>query len=487
MKLFNKLRKLFLAKLALINAKRKVIFKKTYLFIQRKPFTSFFAVLGIFLLLMIIGNVLFSPTAAVQSNQLAPKQVQIYKLGSAPLVSYQGKVEKSGVIKIIAQTSGIVSAINVSEGQQIDSGTNILSLSTNYSGGNAATISRQIAQDQYQNAQDTYNTQIDVIVKERDNANKNKENADLQKQITTQSATDTQALFDLNKTIVDSINSNIQSLESTNVNGSNDAAILQAKQQLSGFQSAMAQTSSSYQNLQIQASDNAGTIANNSLDIVLEQLDIQEKALNMSLDISKLSFEMAKVMEANMFPSTPFAGTVNKIFVHIGDNVSSGTPLASITGNNQNAEIVADVPEDIAKNISNFEPSTLYVGNKSIQMLPTFVSKDATNGVFYSVIYDLDNSMAPNLTDATYIDVKIPVGTADTTNIDPFIPLDSILQTQDEAYVYVVDAKNIARVKKISLGQIQGRYVEVLSGLPRDAEIITNRNVIEGDKVSVSN
>ena len=47
------------SKIKLLNGKRKAVFKKTYQFIQKKPFTSFFAVLGVFLILMIIGNVLF--------------------------------------------------------------------------------------------------------------------------------------------------------------------------------------------------------------------------------------------------------------------------------------------------------------------------------------------------------------------------------------------------------------------------------------------
>lgn len=485
MKLFNKTKKNLLEKSASVNNKRKVYFKKTYLFIQKKPYTSFFVVLAVFLILMVVGNVLFSPKPEPQKDLSAPKAVQIYKIGSAPEVSFQGKIEKSGIVKIIAQVSGIVNNINAYEGQQIESGTNILSLSTNYSGGNIMSLARQIAQDQYGNVKDTYDTQKDLLSKQRDIANKNKDNGDKMREIVSQSEVDTQALFDLNKTIVDGISANIKNLEDTNVGGANDSKILTAKQQLSGFQSAMVQTSSSFKNLQVQSNSDSSGVANLSFDIALKQLDIQEKSLNMSLEISRLSYNMALVNEANMYPSTPFAGVVNKIFVHVGDNVSAGMPLANITGNNQHVEIVVSVPSDIAKNISTFEPSTLYIGNKSTSMMPTFVSKDATNGVLYSVIYDLDDSFAAGLTDATYVNVKIPVGVADTTNIDPFIPLDSVIQTQEEAFVYIVDAKFIARVKKVTLGQIQGRYVEVLSGLPKDAQVIIDRNVIEGDKVRV--
>ena len=485
MKQFNKLKKIILAKLTGLNKKRKVIFRKAYIFTQKKPFTSFFAVLAVFLLLMILSKTIFSPVATPEQNLNTPKKVQIYKLGSAPEISYLGKVEKSGVVKIVAQSSGIVSNINVYEGEQITNGTNILSLSTNYSGGNAASISRQIAGDQYQNVKDTYDTQIDIIKNQRESADKNKENADLTRQITSQSAIDTQAIADLDNTIVNGISQNIQNLESTNLGGANDTAILQAKEALSQFQSALAQTNSSFKNLQIQSSANSNDNANLSYQTALKQLDIQQKSLEMSLDIARLSYNMALVNEATMFPVTPFSGTVNKIFVHVGDNVSSGTILASITGDSQHVEVVALVPADIAKNISNFELSTIQIGDKNISMLPTFISKDATNGVLYSVIYDLDDLLAKDLTDSSFVNVKIPIGVADTTNIDPFIPLDSVLQTQDEAYVFIVD-KGVAKVKKITLGQIQGKFVEVLSGLPNNSEVILDRNVIEGDKVSVT-
>lgn len=487
-KSFNAFKKKISSTISSGNSKRKDISKKTYLFIQRKPFTSFFAVLGVFLILMILGNVLFSPKPQAQNNQLAPKTVQIYKIGSAPVVSFQGKVEKSGVVKIVAQVSGIVNNINVFEGQQIQNGTNILSLATNYSGGNTVSIARQIAQDQYGNVKDTYDTQKEIIGKQRDIANKTDENSDKLREIARNSNDQTQALINFNNDILNTLAANQATLEANPPSADNDAKILQVKTSRSQLSSGNNQLQAGLDaSKYVNSNDNSpAAIGDISKDITLKQLDLQEKALNLSLEISRLSYNMALVNEANMYPSTPFAGTVNKIFVHVGDNVSSGTPLANISGVNQHVEIVVQVPGDIAKNISNFEPSTLYIGNKSIQMLPTFVSKDAVSGVLYSVIYDLDDSFVSSLTDATYVDVKIPVGVADAINIDPFIPLDSVVQTQEEAYVYIADSKNTARVKKITLGQIQGRYVEVLSGLPKDAAVIIDRNVIEGDKVEIT-
>lgn len=464
---------------------RKIVnFKKLLLFIQRKPFTSFFAVLGVFFILMISGNLLFSPKPTPQQNLNASKSVQVYKLGSAPQVSYQGKVEKSGVIKIVAQMAGIVNSINVTEGQQVYQGTNILSLSTNYQGGNVLSISRQIAQTQYNNAKDSYGEQKDLIQRQRDLANAGKDNADQIRDITNQSVTDSQSLANLDQSIVDNLNQNLQTLQNANPN---DPQILITKEQISQFQSAIVQLNGSIRNLQYQgdSSKPPANLAATQQDIALKQLDLQQKSLDMTLELSRLQYNLALVTEANMYPSSPFAGIVDRILVHVGENVSSGDTLANISGSTQHIEIVVNAPENIAKNVSRIEPSILTIGDRNIEMIPFYVSQDATNGTLYSIIYQLNDSLASKLTDAVYVNVNMPVGTGDTSNEVPFIPLDSVVQTQEEAFVYVVDKKMIARVKKISLGQIQGKFVEVLNGLPYDSQVILNRNVIEGDKVQI--
>jgi len=467
----------------LLIIKNKIHFKKILLFIQNKPFTSFFAVLGIFFVLMLVGNLLFSPKATLEQNLNASKQVQIYKLGSAPQVSFEGKVEKSGVVKIVAQMPGIVSSINVTEGQQIYQGTNILSLSTNYQGGNALALAAQIAQTQYQNTKDTFDQQKDLIQKQRDLANKSKDNAGAMQNIAAASATESANLVSFNQSILDELNQTLNSLPATNT-----AAIIQTQQYISQIQSANTQLDASTRSLQLQGAGDQppAELASMQHDITMEQLDIQEKTLNMSLEISRLQYNLALVNEASMYPVSPFAGVVDSILVHIGDAVNPGDALANISGSTQHVEIVVNAPENIAKNVSRIEPSVLQIGNQSVEMIPSYVSQDATNGTLYSIIYQLDDSLTSKLTNATYVNVNIPIGTGDTSNEVPYIPLDAVVQTQEEAFVYVADKKNVAQVKQISLGQIQGRYVEVLSGLPSEAQVILNRNVIQGDKVQIT-
>src|SRR3989344_5071833 len=123
--------------------KRKIYTGKTLRFIQKNPYRALATTLFLFLILMVLGNLFFAPKPISQDKTFPAKVAHIYKVGSAPQITYQGKIEKTGVIKIVAQTAGIVQSINAYEGQEVAKGTNILSLSTNYSGGNVLSIARQ--------------------------------------------------------------------------------------------------------------------------------------------------------------------------------------------------------------------------------------------------------------------------------------------------------------------------------------------------------
>ena len=89
-----------------------------------------------------------------------------------------------------------------------------------------------------------------------------------------------------------------------------------------------------------------------------------------------------------------------------------------------------------------------------------------------------------SLTDGSYVNVDIPVGYPDTLQTIPFVPIDSVFQTQEENIVYVV-AGDKAVSRQIELGSVVGKYVEVTSGLTSGDQIILGRNVIEGDKVKI--
>jgi multidrug efflux pump subunit AcrA (membrane-fusion protein) len=90
------------------------------------------------------------------------------------------------------------------------------------------------------------------------------------------------------------------------------------------------------------------------------------------------------------------------------------------------------------------------------------------------------------VTNDGYITVQIPVGMFDTGSAVPFIPIDSVYQTETDTYVFVAKDKK-AVTKPIKLGNVIGSFVEVESGLASGDMIILDRSIVGGDPVSFKN
>ncbi|MEK7551571.1 MAG: hypothetical protein AAB532_03145, partial [Patescibacteria group bacterium] len=120
-----------------LKAKIKPQYKRFMLFAKKKPITAFIILLGVLLFLIVLSNLISRPVKEDEDVKLPVKEVSIYTIGSSPKIRVQAQVEKSGVIKIVSLGNGVVQNINVFVGQEVYRGTNIVSLSTNYQGGNA--------------------------------------------------------------------------------------------------------------------------------------------------------------------------------------------------------------------------------------------------------------------------------------------------------------------------------------------------------------
>jgi len=478
MKLLLKIKKFFSKK------KIKKYYGRSVKFINQRPILSFVGVLILLLLIIFLGTLISAPKKTEETKPLA-KSVQVYKIGVAPRVTVQAKIEKSGVVKIVALAGGVVESINVNEGDEVFQGANLVTLVSNYAGGNAFALQAQIAQAQYKNVLDTFDGQNDLIKKQRDLANSVETNADKLREISEQSISETQNLINLDQDILNTLDQNLGDLEESNTSGQNDALILQTKQMKSQFLTALNGLNQMLRNTQYQASDTnpPADIARQQKDIALKQLDIQEKSLALNKEISRLQAVLAEVNSALMHPTAPFAGRVERIYARNGQAVSPGTPLLLLSGSKGNVEAVAMVSENLAKNVSRLESSTLYFGNNSYGELPFYISNEATDNQLFTIQFSIPDNFKNRVTDGGYISVSIPIGYPNTSQTIPYVPLDAIYQSQEQAYLYVAE-KGKAVSKTVKLGQVYGRFVEIKSGLVGGDQVILNRNIIAGDLVS---
>lgn len=457
--------------------------------IDRWPLVVFFTFLALLFVLIMVSNFLRKPPEPVKEARVAKKTVDVYRIGSAPKVGLQAQIEKTGVIVITAQTSGVVQKIYHQEGANVKRGDWLVGLSTNYQGGNVFSLQRSIAQKQLQNAEEALPIQKDLIGKQRELAEKTDVNADELRKITARSIDETKSALNLNGDILATIDKNLQQYVATNSAGQNEALILSTKQLKSQYLAANNQLQSALRNAEYSSGDDnaPAALSNISKDIALKQLDLQEKSIELGTEINRLQVKIAQVNEGLMYPGSPFAASVQRVHVRVGQAVTPGTPLVTIDcahGGELKAVVLA--PKEIVDKVSYIEPSVLHIGNFNYTSHPGFISKEATHGNLYSVIYDIPQEFQDKVTDKGYISVDLPVGYFDTGSVMPFIPLDSIYQTNDKAFVFV-EEKGKATSEEVTLGGVYGRFAEVTSGLSAGKAVILNRTVIEGDPVIVSN
>ena len=457
----------------------------TIKFVKRNPVLAFAALILLFLVILSLGKAL-QPKVEEKAEPQIVRSVQVYSIGKGPQATFQGIVEKTGVVEIVAQTNGVVQHINKKEGDTISMGQQVISLSTNYQGGNASSVQRQIAQTQYQNVIDTYSTQKDAINNQREIADQTQENSDRLRDIQSESLRDTETLIDNNQSQITYLDDTLRELEASNQNGENDQQMQTIRGQITQLQGALNQIESQQRTTEYQTADDSppARLADLQKQVTKKQLDIQEKSLELNKEVSRLQVQLAYVNEALMYPASPFTGTVEKIFVKKGQVVTPGTLIATIVANDVHTTVSVLVPSSVATSLQQGEPSSIALKKQTITATPYYVSTEATDGQLFSVYYDIPTEYQKNVSDDQYLSVTIPLGVTDSDAIEPLIPIDAVYQSQTTTSVLVAEGDK-AVTRDITIGEVFGDYVAVSDGLKTGDQIILNRNVIAGETISV--
>ncbi len=463
---------------------------KTLKFVDRRPMTSFFAVLVAVLVLIFVSNFINKPKP-VTPEQLHPvKTVSTYSIGSAPKITVSAQTKKSGVIQVVALSGGVIDKINVQEGTQISQGDQLLAMSSNYNGENVATVNRQISATQYQGALATYPKQKETIQRQKELAEKTEDNSEEMRKITEASLEETRTLITRNENALKLVEQQINDFNQLVPNptfGDKQQYLLPLRGQQAQLTASVNQARQILRTSEYNANDDKppAEIAQLTKEIAKRQFDVQLKQLEVSLAVSGLQARLAQVNESLMFPTSPFNGTVQRVLVKEKQSVKVGDALFVLSQTVEDDPItaVAYVSSDVAKRVSRIEPSTLHIGDKSTYTsIPSFVSTEAVQGTLYAVYYPIPEQYSKDVVSEGFISIDMPIGMADTTMIATYVPLDAVYQTREKAYVFVVNGKK-AQSRDVQLGQVYGDSVEIISGLKNGDQVILNRNIIAGDKI----
>ncbi len=453
-----------------------------YSFFRRRPFEL--AILLFTLLLVLIGVSFFLREKKSESAKIKakPKEVRTFRVGEVPRLKLLAQVKKENVITIISQVSGVVQKLYVKEGDYIEyKGQHLAYISTNAAGANASSVSRELASKQYEHNKDTFEVQKDLIAKQKKIAEKVDENSDSLREITKKSLDETRDLIKLNEDILEYLNENIADYEAA---GNRDLAY-QTKQLKSSYQSAVNQLKSALRSNEYSSADDKppSEISTLQKEMTLKTLELQEKSLDLSLEVSRLQLQLAQISESLSFPSSFGNGVIQKVHVKKGEFVGAGAPLFTISGCEKNANLIVLTSKEIASRVSLLEPSTIILSGQKLELIPVFVSTEPTDGALYLIKYVIPELYEKTVGEKEHLEIEVPVGVSGSGLAVPFVPLDAIYQSSEGSFVFIAESGR-ACAAKVELGEIYGQFAAVTGGLPNSSfSIILDRTVIDGELV----
>lgn len=445
-------------------------------FATRRPLISVAIMIALLFSLIVVNQLLRTPEDEVATEQMI-KQVEVFSIGQVPRIEVLAEVEKTGVITIVAQTPGIVSNIAVEPGAVVGRGTNVASLASNYYGGNALSVQRQLAKAQLDNVEESYDLNIEVIQKQKELAELSETNEAELRELSAQSIEETKDLISLNEQIIERFDETIN----TSTISAEIAAAQQAKSQ---YFSSLIQLRQALRNTEYQTDEQnpPADLSQSQRDLTVKQLELQAKALELNKEVSQLQYKLARVNEAQMYPATPFSGEIERVHVREGEYVNPGTPLVTMYCDQLATRLVAKVSPDTATQLSKLEPAVISLGNTLIELYPDFVSSVATDGSLHSVYFSLPPESAQLVTDQARVVISLPIGSVDASGAVPFIPIDAVHQSEQVSEVYLVKNDQVV-AQVVQLGIVQGGFVEVIAGVGSGDQIVMDRTVIKGQQV----
>ena len=181
----------------------------------------------------------------------------------------------------------------------------------------------------------------------------------------------------------------------------------------------------------------------------------------------------------------PFAGTVDKIYLKVGELAAPQLPLIKFV-NLGSVKVVSEVSENYLKSIKVGDSVLIHLPSidkklrAKISSISNVINRDNRTFRVEVLIQNPDNQMKPNMFGMLMIrDYVVPNSIT--------VPSKAIMQDpQGNDYIFVIK-NNIATKTIIKVGQNYNDVSEIISGLTEGEEIVLEggRSIISGELVSV--
>jgi RND family efflux transporter MFP subunit len=196
------------------------------------------------------------------------------------------------------------------------------------------------------------------------------------------------------------------------------------------------------------------------------------KSLEETLEITQANYDEAKTMLGYTVVTAPFDGRITRKLADVGDLAEPGKQLFHLE-NEDNVQVVADVPETLVNNVHMGMKISLSVPSASLEIEGTVAEiAPIADRQSYTVNIKIDIEKHPSLRSGQFARVSLPGRKMQTI----LIPVESIrLHGQMEKVFIAVEGK--ARLRLIRTGKVYPQGIEILSGLTKgDTLIIHQQN-----------
>lgn len=210
-------------------------------------------------------------------------------------------------------------------------------------------------------------------------------------------------------------------------------------------------------------------------------------------DIAKLQYENAILGLSgsvdNRVITSPISGIITKKAVSIGDSVTVGQLIATISkSSNIKVQFFVDADQRAMMNKGQ-KISAVNTNRDSISLVikNIAIAADQTTKRFLIEAYP-EKQGSQTLLAGTIVTVSIESDIKPKNTNDFILPLSAINVGQNESYIFVSE-NNIVKKELANIVSVDGENAEISSGISPDAQIIIggNKLVHEGETIEINN
>lgn len=222
--------------------------------------------------------------------------------------------------------------------------------------------------------------------------------------------------------------------------------------------------------------DNIINNRNNLADAEADLIDVEDGPDASDLLSSQLALSEKKDDYYSHFITAPYAGTIAKVDVAVGDSVSSGSDIVTLIANLGEAKVAGitlnevdiakvDVGQGVILTFDALDEVTLLGAVSEVDLVGEIESGVVSYGV--KIVFDDDNNLVKS-----GMTVEAEIAAASKKDV-LMVPNSALKSRGDTHYVEILAADNqtISRVE-IEIGLTGDNYTEIVAGLKEGDEII---------------